>query len=181
MRELPRTVADAGTDGEGSPQRLDWTSTHGHTRINVAAFVIVDMRCNEACRPEAAAFQPLPQARSVPAYGPVALGRGTDRARAQSPVRPRRRVTRPYSGIPPAATSLATERARGHHAVAPAAWVAFETPGPADPDVGVAPGRVRNVVPDALGSPDKAPARPPAERHAGSDVRVVSQRRTSSA
>ena len=34
------------------------------------------------------------------------------------------------------------------------------------------PGRVSNLVPDALGSPDTAPARPPGERHAGSDVRA---------
>ena len=43
---------------------------HGHTEIDVAAFVIVGMRFNEAHRREAAAFQPLPQVRQCSCVRP---------------------------------------------------------------------------------------------------------------
>ena len=43
---------------------------HGHTEIDVAAFVIVGMRFNDAHRREAAAFQPLPQVRQCSCVRP---------------------------------------------------------------------------------------------------------------
>ena len=166
----PPTVADAGTDGQGSPQRLDCTGTHGHTGTNVAAFVIVGMCFNEVHRPEAAAFRPLPPARSVlrtaalrsaaaltgharnPRLGPAVGPRDRIGKSCLLPhLRPRGRAA--SNAVPPAASVASNSRARG-------------------PQRRRDPGRVSNLVPDALGSPDSAPARPPGERHAGSDVRA---------
>ena len=49
----PPTVADAGTDGQGSPRRLDCTGTHGCTESTQPHSSSSAMRFHEACRPEA--------------------------------------------------------------------------------------------------------------------------------
>ena len=165
----PPTVADAGTDVQ--VHHSDSTApAPTATPDQLTRVVIVGMRLKEIHRPEAAAFRPLPQARSVPAYGRVALSGRTGHARnprLDPAVGPRDRIGE-FRLLP------RHLRPRGRAASMPSRLRRRQLSNSRArrPQRPCGPGRVRNFVPDAPGSPGTAPARPPGERHAGSDGRA---------